>query len=112
MTPVIRASELNEASPMHVVVDDIPVCVVRVNETIFAVYDTCSHQRWSLADGGMVYGESLECSLHGATFNLATGTAETLPATTPLPTFAVHVDGDEVFVDVTNITNGASIPRH
>lgn len=112
MTAVIHASDLANASPVRIVIDDVPVCVVRVNDDIFAVYDTCSHQRWSLADGGTVWDRSLECSLHGATFNLATGAAETLPATTPIPTFAVVVDGDDVRVDVTQITNGAAIPRH
>lgn len=112
MTPVIHASQLDDAAPVHVVVDDIPVCVVRVADTIFAVYDTCSHQRWSLSDGGMVWGESLECALHGATFNLATGAAETLPATQPIPTFAVSIEDGNVYVDVTTITNGAPFPRH
>ena len=112
MTPVIQRSALDDSSPVHVVVDDVPVCVVRIKDTIYAVYDTCSHQRWSLSDGGMVWGDSVECSLHGATFNLATGAAETLPATTPIPTFQVNVDGDDVYIDVTNITNGAPIPRH
>lgn len=112
MSAVLELSTLDDAQPVHVVVDDVPVCVVKIGDTVYAVYDTCSHQRWSLADGGTVWGESVECSLHGATFNLATGAAETLPATAPIPTFAVKVDGDDVTIDVTQITNGAPIPRH
>lgn len=108
----MQLSQLENATPVHVIINDVPVCVVRVNTTVFAVYDTCSHQRWSLADGGTVWGESLECSLHGATFNLASGAPESLPATTPIPTFAVTIEDGNVFIDVNTITNGADFPRH
>lgn len=106
-----QLSALAEATPVRVEVDGVPVCLVRLGDTVKAVHDTCSHQQWSLADG-MVWGNGIECSLHGSTFDLDTGAPSSLPAIRPVPTFAVSVDGDDVHVDVTTPTNDAPIPDH
>jgi 3-phenylpropionate/trans-cinnamate dioxygenase ferredoxin component len=110
-TPVARLSELAEASPHRVEVDGVPVCLVRLGDVVKAVHDTCSHQQWSLADGS-VWGNGIECSLHGSTFDLDTGRPSSLPALTPVPTFAVETDGDAVLVDVASATNHAPFPEH
>jgi 3-phenylpropionate/trans-cinnamate dioxygenase ferredoxin component len=108
---VARLSELEEATPVRVEVDGIPVCLVRLGDAVKAVHDTCSHQQWSLADG-TVWGNGIECSLHGSTFDLDTGQPSSLPALTPVPTFAVEVAGDAVRVDVATALNGAPTPDH
>jgi 3-phenylpropionate/trans-cinnamate dioxygenase ferredoxin component len=106
-----RLSDLAEATPVRVDVEGVPVCLVRLGDTVKAVHDTCSHQQWSLADG-MVWGNGIECSLHGSTFDLDTGDPSSLPALKPIPTFPVEIDGDEVRVDVANPTNDAPFPEH
>lgn len=108
---VAALAELEDSTPVRVELDGVPVCLVRLGDTVRAVHDVCSHQYWSLSDG-LVYGGGIECSLHGSTFDLATGSPDTLPATTPIPTFAVAVTGDEVHVDVADVTNGAPFPTH
>lgn len=108
---VAKLSELAEATPVRVQADGVPVCLVRLGDTVKAVHDTCSHQQWSLADG-MVWGNAIECSLHGSTFDLDTGAPSSLPAIRPVPTFPVEIDGDTVRVDVANPTNDAPFPDH
>jgi 3-phenylpropionate/trans-cinnamate dioxygenase ferredoxin subunit len=39
------------------------------------------------------------CPRHGAYFDVTTGTALTLPAILPLPTYAVRVEGDDIFLN-------------
>ena len=107
-----KLSELPDTEPVRIDVDGVPVCLVRRGDTVKAVHDTCSHQQWSLADDGMVWGNGIECSLHGSTFDLDSGRPASLPATRPIPTFDVHIDGDEVHVDVTTATNDAAFPEH
>jgi len=109
--PALALDELAEAAPARVELDGVPVCLVRTGETVRALHDVCSHQRWSLADGE-VYGEGVECSLHGSTFDLTTGAPSSLPATTPVPTFATRVVDGTVEVDVAVSTNGAPTPDH
>ena len=111
-TKVATLAELQDAVPHKVVVDGIPVCLVRLGDTVKAVHDTCSHQEWSLADGGMVYDNEVECSLHGSSFDLDSGRPSALPATRPIPTFTVELDGDAVLLDVEDPTNDAPFPDH
>lgn len=111
-TQVATLDELKEAVPYRVDVDGVPVCLVRFGDTVKAVHDTCSHQEWSLADGGTVYGNEVECSLHGSAFDLDSGRPSSLPAIKPIPTFAVELDGDAVLLDVSVPTNDAPFPSH
>lgn len=110
-TPAIRLDELTEATPTRVELEGVPVCLVRTGDGVRALHDVCSHQRWSLADG-VVYGDGVECSLHGSTFDLDTGAPSSLPATTAVPTFATRVVDGSVEVDVSTATNGAPTPDH
>jgi 3-phenylpropionate/trans-cinnamate dioxygenase ferredoxin component len=80
----LALDELAEATPARVEVEGVPVCLVRTGDRVRALHDVCSHQRWSLADGA-VYGDGVECSLHGSTFDLDTGAPSSLPATKPGP---------------------------
>jgi 3-phenylpropionate/trans-cinnamate dioxygenase ferredoxin component len=108
---VAKLSELAEATPTQVQVDGVPVCLVRLGDTVKAIHDTCSHQQWSLADG-TVWDNGVECSLHGSTFDLDSGKPSSLPAMKPVPTFAVELDGDDVRLDVAAPTNDAPFPEH
>jgi 3-phenylpropionate/trans-cinnamate dioxygenase ferredoxin component len=107
----IALAELQEATPARVELDGVPVCLVRTGSTVRALHDVCSHQRWSLADGA-VYGNGVECSLHGSTFDLDTGAPSTLPATRTVPTFATRIVDGAVEVDVATATNGAEPAQH
>jgi 3-phenylpropionate/trans-cinnamate dioxygenase ferredoxin component len=107
-----RLSSLEEGQPTRVEVDGVPVCLVRLGDAVKAIHDTCSHQQWSLSDGGTVWGNGVECSLHGSTFDLDDGRPASLPAMTPVPTFAVTLDGDDITVDTSTASNGAPFPAH
>ncbi len=78
----------------------VEVAVVRAADgTFHAVSDICSHGQVSLSDGE-VDGSTIECWLHGSTFDLVTGEPLALPATKPVPVYPVTVDGERVLVDV------------
>ena len=82
-------------------VDGVPVAVVRIDDDLYAIADTCSHQRISLSEGEVDTGDrSLECWKHGSTFDLATGEPSSLPATKPVAVYSVTVEGDDVYVEV------------
>jgi 3-phenylpropionate/trans-cinnamate dioxygenase ferredoxin subunit len=61
--------------------------------------DTCTHEEASLTEGE-IFGDVVECPLHGAAFNIRTGSVESFPATVPLPVYKVRVDGDDVQVSI------------
>ena len=78
----------------------VPVAVVRDEHgELHAISDICSHGQVSLSDGD-VDGCTIECWLHGSTFDLRTGAPLALPATRPVPVYPVSVDGERVLVDI------------
>ncbi|GJF30770.1 (2Fe-2S)-binding protein [Kitasatospora sp. NE20-6] len=92
-------SELAEDVPRRVELNGVPVSVVRTDEGVFAVNDTCSHANVSLSEGE-VEDCMIECWLHGSSFDLRTGKPSGLPATKPVAVYPVKIEGDDVLVSV------------
>ena len=75
------------------------LCVVHLGDDWYVIGDECSHADFSLSEGDVWEDEcEIECPKHGSTFSLATGEPQTLPATQPVPVYAVQVEGDDVKV--------------
>jgi len=91
----INKSDLVENKPRQIMINQTPVCVVRIKNQVFAVADTCSHSDASLSEGDIT-DYKIECWLHGAEFDLRTGNALTPPAVEPIETFSVVDNGDTV----------------
>ncbi len=81
-------------------VKDLPVCVAHAAGNFYAFDDTCTHAYALLSRGDLEEGAEAVCPLHGARFSIMTGEALTPPAVKPVKTYAVKVEGDEVFVEV------------
>jgi nitrite reductase/ring-hydroxylating ferredoxin subunit len=73
------------------------IVVANVDGEFVAFDDMCSHEEASLSEGEL-FGDTVECPLHGAAFNVRTGAVESFPATADIDTFEVLVDGDDVKV--------------
>jgi 3-phenylpropionate/trans-cinnamate dioxygenase ferredoxin subunit len=87
--------------------DGSPVAVALVRDEdgdFHAVSDICSHGQVSLSDGE-VEGCTIECWLHGSTFDLRSGKPLALPATQPVPVYPVSLEGARVLVDVDATVN-------
>ncbi len=96
---VAKLSDLGDESAVRVEVAGTPVCLARSQGEVFAVSDICSHADVSLSEGDVEDG-TVECWLHGSRFDLRTGAPTGLPATKPVATYPVTVEGDDVLVDV------------
>ncbi|HVC80876.1 MAG TPA: bifunctional 3-phenylpropionate/cinnamic acid dioxygenase ferredoxin subunit [Chloroflexota bacterium] len=75
------------------------IALFNVDGEIYATDDTCSHAQASLSDGWLEDNE-ITCPLHGAIFDVTTGQALTLPATKPVRTYAVRVEGDGIYLEL------------
>ncbi len=91
----LKLSELNENKAIKVDLDGTDICVVRQGSEVFAIADLCSHAEASLSEGDVTTGR-IECWLHGAEFDLRTGEAVTPPASAPVETYPVSIEGDTV----------------
>ena len=104
MSAVARFSALESGVARRVVVDGTPIAVVRIDDEVFAVDDTCSHANVSLSEG-LVWCESkqIECVRHGSAFSLETGNPDTLPATQPVAVHTVRIENDDVIVELKEV---------
>ena len=66
MTIVCRLDEIEAGTAKKVVVDGVPVALVRIDDQVYAIGDICSHANVSLSDGGEVWCDEkqLECPKH------------------------------------------------
>jgi 3-phenylpropionate/trans-cinnamate dioxygenase ferredoxin component len=102
LVEVAKTSDIPEGEARRFVANRIEIAVANLGEGRFvAVDDICSHAEASLSEGEVdVDMETIECPRHGSTFDLRTGQPKTLPATVPIPTFPVKVDGDRIFIEL------------
>ena len=95
---VAKVSEIAPGTTRRVVVDGSEILLCNVDGKIYAIEDVCTHDGGPL-DQGELEGECVVCPRHGATFDVRTGDALTLPAVLPLATYEVTVDGDDIVVE-------------
>jgi 3-phenylpropionate/trans-cinnamate dioxygenase ferredoxin subunit len=103
VTAVCRLDDVAPGTARRFEVGGVPVALVRIGDDVYAIGDTCSHANVSLSDGEVWCDEKqLECPKHGSAFSLVSGVPNTLPATQPVPVFAVRVVDGDVHVEVTS----------
>jgi len=90
-------AELAGRDVVRVEVADVPVAIWRVDGSLYATADTCTHEEASLSEGDL-WDEVIECPLHGAQFDVRTGKVLSLPAIFPLPTYPVEVRDGGIYV--------------
>jgi 3-phenylpropionate/trans-cinnamate dioxygenase ferredoxin component len=104
MSPVIDICPLSELPPgasRIVEWEDLEIGLFNCKGQILAIEDRCSHDNGPLAEGEFDEEQcTVECPRHGSLFDLQTGNPRTLPAYQPVETFAVHVEGDIIKLEV------------
>jgi 3-phenylpropionate/trans-cinnamate dioxygenase ferredoxin component len=96
---VCALAEVPDEGSLAVEVEDTPVAVVRIGDDVYALRDVCSHAEVALSEGD-VYDHTIECWLHGSCFDVRTGKPTNPPATAPVPTYPVKIEGDDVYVSL------------
>lgn len=86
----VEPVEFPESTPAKAKAGAQALVVVRRGDALFALHDVCAHAGCSLAEKGMLVGDTLECQCHGSRFDLATGRVARGPATYDQPAFEVR----------------------
>jgi len=73
--------------------------IVNVEGTLYAVDRTCTHEDADLSTGFLI-GKVVTCPLHLSRFDVQTGQVDNPPATDPLPTYRLKVEGTSVYVEM------------
>jgi 3-phenylpropionate/trans-cinnamate dioxygenase ferredoxin subunit len=94
---VAKVGEIPEGGVKVVRIEDQAIALFHVDGAYFALEDVCPHDSGTLAEG-VLEGHVIECPRHGARFDVRTGGVLRLPAMSPVPAYAVRVEGDEIQV--------------
>ncbi|HEY5258393.1 MAG TPA: non-heme iron oxygenase ferredoxin subunit [Candidatus Baltobacteraceae bacterium] len=96
---VAKVGQVPPGTTMAVRVGRTEVMLCNVDGAVYAIEDVCTHDGGQL-DQGTLEGRCIVCPRHGATFDVQTGAALTLPAVVPVATYPVRIDGDDIYVEV------------
>lgn len=96
---VAKTSDVKPGQMKSFIVNDKRILIANWEGTYFATEDVCTHDNGTLSDGELIDGE-IECPRHGGRFDVRTGSVTALPPMFPIKTFPVHVEGDQIFVDL------------
>lgn len=94
---VATLEELPLGSMKRVEIEGHRYLVANANGSYYAVDELCSHEDVSLYLG-CIQGDNIKCSLHGSRFSLKTGQPLEDPATEPLSTYPVKLNGNKILL--------------
>ena len=101
--PVANIDEIPDGGIKQVSVHGDIVGLYRVGTDVYAINDYCTHEETFLSGGEFEPADlEVECPLHGSRFNVVDGSVRILPATKPVATYPVKVEGDLVLVGPRN----------
>lgn len=80
-------------------VNGVELLLCHTADRIFAIRNMCSHAHETLECGRM-RGGWISCPVHGARFDLETGSPMNPPAVMPIDTYEVRIVGDTIEVAV------------
>lgn len=91
-------ADLGEDQPLSIKIGDQEIGVYTINGKLHAIEDVCPHA-YALLSQGFVMGEEVECPLHGAMFNIATGKCTKEPGGRDLKVYPVKLEGARILVE-------------
>jgi len=96
---IAQTSELSPGTGKVVQADGRAIALFNVEGTFYAIDNTCTHRGGPLGEGALS-GDTVECPLHGAHFNVKTGAVTNPPARAAVRSFPVKIEGNDVLVEV------------
>jgi NAD(P)H-dependent nitrite reductase small subunit len=94
---VASSADLRDGEPLPVDLAGTAIALYRVDDKIYAIDDMCTHE-FAVLSQGFVDNGTIECPLHAAQFDIATGECLCGPATQDLRTYEVRLEGDDIYV--------------
>ena len=99
---VTNWDELEDRTPVHALVANVDLVVIRFDNTVSVLYGRCAHRGALMADGH-IDGDNIICGVHGWDYRMDSGISEYNNSET-LPKFNAWVEDDQVCVDEDEIS--------
>ena len=94
---VLAETELANDKPTRAMHQGVPILLVRRDDRLFAMAETCSHFSGPLSEGKLE-GDSIVCPYHFSRFALEDGRALDQPAVHPQPCLEIRVFNGQIEV--------------
>lgn len=94
---VAAKADLFDGAGIAVTLEGQDIALFSVEGEVFAIDNLCSHGNARLCDG-FVEGLHVECPFHQARFSLRDGSVSCGPATEPVKSWPVRIEGGRVFL--------------
>lgn len=98
-TPAAKVGDVAVGSAVKIEIRGLKIALFNLDGTYYATDEICTHAHASLVEG-FVDDDNVECPLHGSCFSIKTGQALTPPATDPLTTYPVRIEGSNILIGV------------
>ena len=98
---VATIDQIREAKGFVVVVEGNEIALFKRNGELFALNNSCAHQHFSVLHQGKLDGCTVECPMHGWTYDLRTGMATTGQGR--VATYAVTTKGNDVYIELPEV---------
>ncbi len=95
---VATIDEVKLGDRIVVEIGEVWVVIFNVDNHYYALEDMCSHEEYYLSEGELE-GYAIECSKHGAQFDIRNGQVLAPPALTPVKWYQVRVEDGNVQVE-------------
>lgn len=96
-TDVAAEADLFEGAGIAVTPNGHDIALFKLEEGVYAIDNLCTHGHAKLCDG-FVDGHQVECPYHQALFDLRDGSVTCGPATEPVRSWPVKVEGGRVLL--------------
>ena len=96
---VATTDELGDQQAKLVEVEGQKIALFRVDGTVNALSDTCTHRGGPLSEGA-VEGAEVTCPWHGAKFDIRTGAVLGPPAQQGVRSYPVRITGADIEIEV------------
>ena len=96
---VATTDELADQQAKLVELEGQKIALFRVDGSLYALSDTCTHRGGPLSEGELE-GAEVTCPWHGAKFDIRTGAVVGPPAPQAVKSYPVRVTGADVEIEV------------
>lgn len=97
--PIAKVDDLIKPNGTPLEVEGEEIALFKIEGCYYALSNICTHQ-FAFMTEGYVEGDTVACPMHQGRFHIPTGAAMGAPVTKPLRVFPVHVDGQDVLIDL------------
>lgn len=94
-----RKTDIENGKIKEYTVSGKQIAVANCEGDYFAFDASCTHAQCALS-GGYLDGYTVTCYCHGAQFDVQSGKVLAPPATIPLNTYSVNIEGEDIIVEI------------